>query len=148
MTATLKTLAMSFIALSLTATASETAEKRTEVNPKDVREKTEVTQQKPMDQRQQRPETPPEQAPQNCSEMASSYLEVLVPDALANVYLQGQLMASSQGTQRSFVIPQVELCKDYIYNVIVTWQDRAQAYNLVVKANQMQQVLVQPVGAP
>ncbi|NBX67669.1 MAG: hypothetical protein EBR01_01750 [Proteobacteria bacterium] len=81
-----------------------------------------------------------QQNQENCGVLGNSYIEIFVPDPCAHVYLQGQLMKTVRSHTRSFVIPGLETCKKYNYNVIITYGNRAESFDLVIKANQVQRI--------
>jgi type II secretory pathway pseudopilin PulG len=95
-------------------------------------------QQQQQEQQQQQQEQQEQQAA--CHVASDAYLEVFVPDCTARVYLQGQLMVHQRGLQQSFVIPMADSCKEYDYNVIVTYQNRVQDFHLRVKGNQIHSI--------
>jgi uncharacterized protein (TIGR03000 family) len=72
----------------------------------------------------QQPVFPQQQAP-NVMPTAPVYLEIVVPDPLAQVWIEGQL-TSNTGTVREFASPPQTVGTTYTYDVKASWNENGQ----------------------
>jgi type II secretory pathway pseudopilin PulG len=131
----IKHLAIGLMTLGLASFAGQSTDQRQEEQTQQEQEQRQTQQQQDQDQRDQQ-----QQDQRDCGMLASSYLEIFVTDPCSHVYLQGQLMKAVRSHNRSFIIPGLETCKKYKYNVIITHGDRAESFDLLIEANQVQRI--------
>ena len=105
----------------------------------------ETVQQQQEDQEQRQTQQQQEeqrQVQQKCGVEANSYLEIFVSDPCARIYLQGNLIKTQRSHHKSFIVPGLETCKKYPYNVIVTHGNHAKSFDFKLEANQIRTIEV------
>lgn len=135
MNTAVKHLMVGLMTIGLATFAGQSTDQTQEDQTQQEQDQRQTQQQQDQEQQNQQ-----QQDQQNCGMLASSYLEIFVPDPCAHVYLQGQLMKTVRSHNRSFVIPGLETCKKYNYNVIITYGNHAESFDLQIEANQVQRI--------
>lgn len=111
-----------------------------EQTPEDQTQQDQEERQNQQQQNQEQQQEQQQQQEQNCGVIGSAYLDIFVPDPCAHIYLQGKLMKTVRSHNRTFIIPGLETCKKYKYNVIITYGNHAESFDLLLEANHVQRL--------